>query len=569
MSESGSILTFHKDWWLPRVQPDVIEALVTQLSLSPPIASTLANRNLKNVEEIHDFLHPTLDNLHNPLKLPDIDVAVRRILGAIDRKEQIVIYGHDDVDGMTSALVLSQALHALKGKVRLYIPDRIAEGTGLSWDNLNRFAREGAKLIVTVDCSFEDQRIIRAVKELPADIVLTDHHEVCHFIPKSIPFVNPKRIDSTYPFRDLAGVGVSFKMAQALLCAKRKPLDRFFNRVSDLIALGTLADKVPLERENRVISRLGYDRFQSCPRVGITAILDLFAEVESVHQDFLMRQVIPLLNSSTSNQGQNDGLTLLESESRKRATQLAKELFEASQEWQKVMQVSFKRIVERVEGKQSRAKRAILVIDDETPPKVLGPCASRIMRAFEKPVFILSYSDDRYFGEARAPKGYNLVDLLYQCQDLFINYGGHKQAAGFSLFPEHVDDFRERLTKLIDEIPMFGPFTWRLDSEVDITSLAEPLFSELEMLAPFGRGNPSPTFLSRDVVFNSAGDRKDIGNDMWLGTINGIAVIVSKQGAEAWGLEEISSSSRYDIIFHISIQSGQKPQIFVRDMRRV
>ena len=567
MKESGSILSFHRDWWLPRVQPDVIEALSTQLPLSKPIAKVLYNRKIRTIKEASHFLHPSLDHLHDPFALPDMRAAVHRILRAVDGQERIVIYGHDDVDGVSSALVLCKVIESLGGNVRSYIPNRVAEGTGLIWSNLDLFARQGENLIVTVDCSVEDKRIISGIDRAPADIIVTDHHEVCHVIPQSIPFVNPKRNDASYPFRELAGVGVSFKVAQALIQTRGKVLEHFFNKIGDLVAFGTLADSVPLVNENRIFTKLGFDIFTSRPRPGFDALLTLFEEREPIQPELRIRQLISAFNSASTSGGQNDSLDLLVTEDPKQATQLAKELLESNREWRKVIEESFERILERVRREQSGKERAIVVIDDQTPPRVLGTCASKILRECQKPAFILSYFDDKYFGEARGPKGSNIVDILNLCQDLLMNYGGHKQAAGFSLFPEHIDDFRERLAELSKTMPYASHTPWRLDSELDVGLLNTSLLSQIDMLAPFGRGNPSPVFLGRDVPFTPIRVHDVNRNNKWIGTAAGCTVIASPQVADMWRPGKNTSSTQYDIIFHISTSDGHTPQIVLRDMR--
>lgn len=559
--------TFLQHWWLPPVQPDVIETFTSQLSISQPVATTLANRRLRSVREALAYLHPTLDHLHDPLTLPDMDTAVHRVLRAVEGREQIVVYGHDDVDGITSTLVLLQAIRSLKGNVHSYIPDRVTEGTGLSWGGLNLLAQGGAKLVVTVDCGLQDQQVIENSHRLSTDVIVVDHHEVGGTIPRGVPFVNPKRSDCSYLFRDLAGVGVSFKLAQALVLSKGKPLHRFFDSVGDLVALGTLADKTPLVNENRVLTKLGLDLMRSRPRPGLAAVLALFNEPQSIHQEFLMSKAIPILSSANSIQGQSVSLDLLQTEDREQAAQLARELLAASHQWQQAFKESYQRISEKVKGEHAGEDGAILVIDDPTPPRVLGTCASKLMREHHRPAVVLSFSDDRYFGEARGPKGCNLVDLLGLCRDLLITFGGHKQAAGFSLFPEHIDRFRERLTELSKTMSVAGHSPHRLDSELDISSLDQTLLRELDMLAPFGRENPNPLFLSRDVTIVPTVAERIEETHTCIGTVNGFPVVASQRLMDDWRKKGDRPSVHCDIIYQISRSNGDAPQIVLRDVR--
>lgn len=566
--QKGSIFTFHQDWWLPHVQPEVVESYTSQLSISQPVARILASRNFDGIKGASDFLFPNPDHLHDPFSLPDMVKAVHRILKAIDQEELVVIYGHDDVDGMTSALLLREAIAALKGRVNVYIPDRITEGIGLKWTSLNHLAREGARLIVTVDCGIEDERLLSETGQLSVDIIVTDHHEVSHALPGVIPFVNPKREESQYPFKELSGAGVGFKVAQALFQKRGKAPDRFFHNVCDLIALGTLADKVPLVDENRVFSRMGFDRMEAQPRVGLQAILNLFDGLREIHQHFIRRYVIPVLSSAVSIRGRNDGFDLLDASDLYQATQLAKNLFEKSQQWQHTMAESFERILRSIDEERVGKEEITLVIDDQTPLRALGACASKIMRMYRKPTFLLSFVDDHYVGEARAQKGYNLVELLHTCQDHLINYGGHKQAAGFSIFPEFVNDFQERLKALLEDIPKSNQSMRRLDAELDPSSLDERLLAELDMLIPFGRGNPSPSLLSRNVTFEFPHAEEEIEDGEWVGTAMGVPVVIPLYIIEHKWMETPSPGTKYDIVYRISTVAGHTPQIILNDLRK-
>lgn len=556
---------FSNDWWLPPARSELIEAIIAQLSLSRSIATILVNRRLENVQKALSFLHPELEHLHDPFTLPDMEAAVHRIMRAVNEKEPIVIYGHDDVDGMTSAFVLFEVIRDMKGLVSTYIPNRIAEGVGLSSDNLSLLAKGGAKLIITVDCGIEDRLITENGHRLPADIIVADHHEVHDTIPVSIPFVNPKRSDSSYRFRDLAGVGVSFKLAQALLLKRKKPLRPFFYAVGDLITLGTLADKVPLVDENRVFTRLGFDLMRASLRPGLRAIMNRFDETQTIQTGFVIRRMIPILSSAHSIKGQNAAFTLLQTEDRKKAAQLTEELLRESQEWQQTLLESYQRILECVE--RNPPGRMIFVIDDRTPPGVLGASASKLMREHQCPAIILSFREDRYTGEGRAPKGVDLVDLLSQCRDLLINFGGHKQAAGFSIFPEYIEDFQERMTELVEA--MFSPYTpsRRLDSEIDLDALDQRFFEEFDFLAPFGRENPNPFFLSRGVSITPTTPEKRDEQYVCIGIVRTFPLITSVQQDIYRKIKE-HPSENFDIVFQIVTSYGNTPHILLKDLRK-
>ena len=559
--------TFLHNWWLPPPRRDRIETFASELSLSRPIASVLSNRRFEDSREAAEFLYPKLEHLHDPFLLIDMELAVKRILRAIDSGEEIVIYGHDDVDGMTSALVLFQGIKTLQGQVRIYIPDRISEGIGLNMNNLHRFAREGVKLVITVDCSIGDRHVLENVDKLPVDIIITDHHEVRDATPDTVPFVNPKRSDSLNTFRDLAGVGVSFKVAQTLLSQRDYALDQFFNSVGDMIALGTLADRVPLVDENRVFTKLGFHLIQNQPRPSLAAIADLCSEVGSIQTGFVMRSAIHILSSAVSVQGRNAGVELLLTVDQKRAAQVAEGLFKASHEWQQTLHNSYERITKKLRRERTGNERTVFIIDDVTPPKILGACAAKLMREYYRPAVVLGFYKDRYLGESRAPKGFDWIELFEQCRDLLITFGGHKQAAGFSVFPEHVEDFRDRIHELVKNMFVPAPSSGRLDAVVDISSLDQHFFQGLELFAPFGRENPNPFFLSRGVSIVSDEPQRVDERRVRIGTILSFPLIVTQQLAEVFK-KKGGDSAQCDIIFQLSTSDRGTPYIILRDLRK-
>jgi len=569
VNEAGSLLSFNKDWWLPHTPTRTIEAIAGELSISPAMATILANRNLRSAQQALRFLNPSLAELHDPFGLPDMDRAVERILEAVRQEETIVIYGHDDVDGVTGVFILAQAIEILKGRVLRYIPDRVSEGTGLNWRILNVLAQHGARLIVTVDCSIEDQRIISGQEPLAADVIVTDHHEVSRTIHPSIPSVNPKRVDSSYPFRDLSGAGVSLKLAQALIQTTEHSLEQFFASVGDLVALGSISDKVSLIDENRIFARLGMDLIQSHPRPAIEAISGLFARTMPVNQAFLIRQVIPLLNSASSLNGQNDSLTLLGTRDPHEAARIVDKLYKASCIWQQQMEESFQRVLEKAHRGLFNTAEGIMVIDENAAPKTLGSIASRLIRLFSKAAFVLRYVDDRYFGEARAPRGCNLVELFGQCQDLLITYGGHKQAAGFSLFPECIEDFRSRLMELLQSAPPPAPSLWYLDCELPLSAIQKSFCMELDRLAPFGRGNANPYFLGRNATLPSWENRGNESNSECTGSLDGLPCTVARDLAGHCSMPVTIPPGRCDLVYQVMTSDGDPPHVTVRDLRRI
>jgi single-stranded-DNA-specific exonuclease len=279
--------------------------------------------------------------------------------------------------------------------------------------------------------------------------------------------------------------------------------------------------------------------------------------------------VIPLLNSATSLKGRNDSLTLLGTKDPHEAALIVGKLHKASCVWQQQMEQSFQRVLGKANEGLFNTAEGIMVIDENAAPKTLGSIASRLIRLFSKAAFVLRYVDDRYFGEARAPRGCNLVELFGQCQDLLITYGGHKQAAGFSLFPECIDDFRNRLMELLQRASPPAPSLWYLDCELPLSAIRESFCTELDRLAPFGRGNANPYFLGRNVTLPSWENRGDTLNGECTGSLDGLPCTVSRDVAGHCTIPQAPSPGRCDVIYQVLTSDGDPPHVTVRDLKKI
>ncbi|MEW6686984.1 MAG: DHH family phosphoesterase [Candidatus Edwardsbacteria bacterium] len=396
------------------------------------------------------------DTLFSPFSLPDIETAISRLIQAIERKEKIVIYGHDDVDGITSTVLMCEVLKGLKSEVSYYIPNRLTGVYGLEERAVKKFKAKGIKLIVTVDCGTTNHQEIIFAKNVGIDVIITDHHEVSQGIPPALAFVNPKSSDSVYPFRELAGVGVAYKIAQTLVRKKLEiSLSQWYEEYEsllELVALGTIADRVPLSGENFYLTELGLSVISETVRSGIKAIKEISGieenrrlEIDEVNTLFLpLLSVSRFENSSLS--GRNDACELLITNDLTKAREIASSLKQRSEKWQEEAESVCCRLGEIMEKTKLADREKILVIVEErTGIRFLGYCAGKLKERYLRPVVVIGYKEDYAVGEARSIPEFDLIEAFKYCADLFKRYGGHKQAAGFSLEVKDIEKFKGRI----------------------------------------------------------------------------------------------------------------------------
>lgn len=485
---------------------DTIKMLLQlEFNISEITAGLLINRGIESVEEARVFLNPSLDQLHNPFELASMDRAVERICQAAASGEKITIYGDYDADGITSASILSLYLKTLGANVNVYIPSRQDEGYGLHLDALMSLKEDGTRLLITVDCGIT---AIDEVKEmLPyMDIIITDHHTPDSELPEAYAVINPKISGQAYPYKDLAGVGVAAKLIQAL--GGPDALKPYL----DLIAVGTIADIVPLTGENRVFAALGIRQINQGKlpylRPGIAALLQVLeidaGVVDSAKVSF---SIAPCLNAPGRMTTFHSGYELLTAPSLEEAIPAAVELVQQNklrkETEQEILECARQAIAQQVDLAHDRI---IIISGDGWHPGVIGIVASRITELYHRPCVIISLAEENGVGSGRSVKGFNLYQALSTCKDLFIRFGGHEQAAGLSIRKEDIPEFRKRICDYarytIDDSTLIPHFTY--DDQITTENVSPNLINEIEMLAPFGFGNPSPRFLVQSAIVESS-----------------------------------------------------------------
>jgi single-stranded-DNA-specific exonuclease len=482
-----------------------IARLTGDLKVSPLTARLLCIRGMGDPDDARRFLAPSLDDLHDPFALAGMHDAVARILAAVERKERIAIHGDYDVDGVTSTVILRRALELLGGDVTHFIPERLRDGYGLQPAALERLHLAGVRLVISVDCGIRAGEAADRARELGLDLIITDHHEPDTELPRAVAVINPKRHDCLYPDKNLAGVGVALKLVQAL-CAKsgRSAWLPAFVKVA---AIGTLADVVPLQGENRVIAKLGLGMLSKGPhKVGLRSLLDVCGltgkEIDSYHIGFVLA---PRVNAAGRMSSPDIAARLLlasdeamAGEARELAEQLNTENIRRQQEEADIVAQARK----AVETDLEIGSRTVIVVAGEGWHRgVIGIVASKLVDAFHRPAIVLSIDGDIAHGSCRSIPSFNMLAALESCGELMVKFGGHKQAAGLTIEAARVRELRARVNDFADgclEPDDLRPRLW-IDGPLAFGGITEQVAAELGTLAPFGAGNSRPVFRANRV----------------------------------------------------------------------
>ena len=487
-----------KKWIVKEKHEAESRALASAIGVSTVIADILLHRGISEPQAAELFLHPERQAYADPFSYKDMDKAVGRILLAIERQEKIVIYGDYDVDGITSTTLLMRNLSAMGANADYYIPNRQTEGYGFNKDALEAIYKDGAKLIVSVDCG------ISAVEEVSfmegkLDIVITDHHLPQQELPPALAVVNPHRIDCTSEEKNLAGVGVAFKLCQALWKRSRGIV---FEGDLEIVALGTIADMVPLLGENRRIVKAGLDKMQHTEILGLKALIEASGlKDKQIREDQVGFVLAPRLNAAGRIGTAGKGVELLLAEDAARASAFAGQLNDENAERQ-LLEHHILELAERQLQKVDAAKaHALVLAGDDWHPGVIGIVASRIVDKYYRPVVVIGIKDGIGKGSCRSIRGFHMYKALEACRDHLLGFGGHAQAAGLSLQADQIDAFRQALDAYAAAQLQPDDFIPSVEVEqlLPIEEVTMDLIHELETLAPFGMGNPRPLFGCRNV----------------------------------------------------------------------
>lgn len=498
-----------KKWLWEEIDKKEVNKLVQEHKISPFLAELLIKRGIAS-EDIPVFLEPKLEHLGSPFLMKDMEKALQRIQRAIASKEKILIFGDYDVDGITSTTVLFLGLNQLGANVSYYIPNR-DEGYGLNVRALDENISTGVSLVITVDCGISAVDEVAFCNEKGVDCIITDHHLPPEILPKAYAIINPKQQGCPYKFKDLAGVGLSFKLVKALFIAYEAS---GWEDYLDIVALGTVADLVPLLGENRTIVSLGLEKMNEGLRLPLKMLGEVAGithPIDSYHLGFAFG---PRLNAAGRLESPKEAIELMLARDEQKAFQLATFLNEQNRDRQGVEQSILDQCIQMVEA-MNLVKTKVLVLGNENwHHGVIGIVASRLVEKYHRPVIMLSIKDDMATGSCRSVQGFHLYEALSYCEDLLVRYGGHAMAAGLTVEKGNIEDFREKINiyALENNIDDYLKPKLFLDMSLDPNNLDLKMLEEISKLKPFGQSNPAPVFRIENLniaKFNLVGQQKN------------------------------------------------------------
>ena len=493
----------NKKWQIYETDDEKIEELKEKYKLNDLLATILVNRGIDNGEKIRQFLEPTRQDFYDPYLMEDMEIAVERIVKAIENQEKVIIYGDYDVDGITSTTVLKKFLKDLGLEVSYYIPNRLNEGYGLNNKAIEKIVNEGYSLMITVDCGISAIEEIDYANSLGLETIVTDHHEPGEVLPKALAVVDNKRKDSTYPFRDLAGVGVAFKLTQAL-GMKLELKEEAYLKYLDIVCVGTISDIVPLVDENRVITKLGLLLVRQTKNMGLKSIINS-SGYNKIDSNTISFGVAPRINACGRMGKAEEALELLLSTDIYEVNELTKKLNEHNRERQEIEKSIYESAVEKIEKNHLDENRTIVVGGEDWHHGVIGIVSSKITDMYFKPSILLSFEEDGTGkGSGRSIPGFDLHQALTKCQDTLEKFGGHSMAVGVTIKKENLEKFREEFEKVAAEekiediVPILN-----VDSKIDLNSVDKDVIESLKALEPFGEANKMPIFAFKNLRIDS------------------------------------------------------------------
>ncbi len=505
-------------------EKDIVEKLATSLKIDHTLARLLTQRGINTYREAHDFFRPSLDNLHDPFLLKDMDVAVERIEQAVERGERILIYGDYDVDGTTAVALTYDLLKDFHSNVDYYIPDRYTEGYGVSFQSIDYAKETGVKLIISLDCGIKAYRQVDYAREKGIDFIVIDHHRPGDQPLSALAVVDPKQNDCSYPYRELSGCGLGFKLAQAFYQKRRLPpegLEKFL----DLVVVSIAADVVPITGENRILAYYGLKRLNFNPRAGFESILfysNVFrkavpdastAFTREISISDLMFLIGPRINAAGRIQKGKKAVDLLVCKEMRETHELSIDINENNTERRSLDTDITKQALAVISNDPGmKTAKATVLYDPNWHKGVIGIVASRLIETYYRPTVILTESNGLITGSARSVKDFDVYNAIDACSDLLEHFGGHKYAAGLSLRPENLKGFRQKFAQVVEETitdEMLVPQI-EIHAEIKLHQIPGKFFRILKQFAPFGPGNPNPVFISRQC--STQGSVRVVGN---------------------------------------------------------
>ena len=558
--------------WVIKEKGDelLVRNLAQELKINEKLSNLLVCRGIKTYQEAHAFFRPELSHLHDPFLMKDMDLAINRINQAIANHERILVYGDYDVDGTSAVALVFSFLQSVykENKLDYYIPNRYLEGYGVSYKGIDFAADNKFKLIICLDCGIKAVDQVAYAKNKGIDFIVCDHHRPGDVLPEAIAVLDPKRKDCAYPFKELSGCGIGFKLAQAYVQENKMPFHTLESYL-DLVVISIASDIVPIIGENRVLAFYGLKQFNSKPRPGLEAILS-FSGIKSVDSQISTEQkfarqlnindlvflIGPRINAAGRIENGKKSVELLLSMNSEAAKDIGDYINKNNTERKNLDTSITQAALDMIMAdKMQTFKKSTVVYQPDWHKGVVGIVASRLIENFYRPTIVLTQSNGLITGSARSVKDYDIYDAIDACSDLLEHFGGHKYAAGLSLKPENLKAFVEKFEKIVSETitdDMLIPQV-EIDEELELTDISPSFYRILKQFAPFGPGNMAPVFLTKGLV--DKGYARIVGNNHLRFSVMYPGIFNPEYNAIAFGqadyLQLLSEKKKFDVCYHI------------------
>lgn len=565
-------MLIQKRWTYLEADETLVSELQKQLKIHPVICKLLVLRGITDFEAAKDFFRPSLSKLHNPFLMKDMDLAIERIEKAIQANESILIYGDYDVDGTTAVSLVYSFFNEIYEKVGYYIPDRYSEGYGISFQGIDFAAENSYSLIIALDCGIKALDKVEYAKERNIDFIICDHHLPGETLPDAVAILDPKRKDCSYPFDELSGCGIGFKLIQAYAEKNHILSEKIYDQL-DLVAISIASDLVPITGENRILAKFGTDRINTNPRAGIKALMSELKLSRDLDITDLVFIIGPRINAAGRIAHGSEAVTLLIEDDYDKAIEKTKKVQQNNTDRKTLDKDITEEAFALIDNDEVMIARKSTVLYQEHWHKgVIGIVASRLIEKYHRPTIVLAASNGKAVGSGRSVPGFDLHEAIEACSEHLVQFGGHKYAAGLTIELDKINDFSAQFDKVVSErildeqlIPQI-----EVDAEIELTDINEKFFNIVEQMGPFGPGNMRPNFVTKDV-YDTGYSKILNGNHLKLNILkdgqdprNGIGFSMGNY------MKIMQSKETFDICYQLyaNIWNGQtKIEFKLKDLR--
>jgi single-stranded-DNA-specific exonuclease len=530
----------------PKPAKEQVDQLAQELNVDSLVATLLIQRGITSFDQAKTFFRPSLDHLHDPFLMKDMDLAVDRIEKAITNQENILVFGDYDVDGTTAVSLVASYLKSFYPNIATYIPDRYAEGYGISFQGIDFAEDNGFTLIIALDCGIKSIDHVAYAKEKNIDFIICDHHRPGDSLPEAVAVLDPKRDDCNYPYDELCGCGVGFKLIQALSQNRNQTIDDLIPYL-DLVATAIAADIVPITGENRVLAHFGLQVINASPRPGITALIQQIKKQTLTITDVVF-VIAPRINAAGRIKHGNHAVELLTEFNLEQAQQFAKEIEDYNSERKGLDKQITQEALLQIEENNEQERFTSVVFQENWHKGVIGIVASRLIETYYRPTLVFTKSGDYYAASARSVRGFDVYNALEACSEHLEQFGGHMYAAGMTLKAENYEAFKNAFEKVVQETidPELRTPEIELDAEIDFSEITPKLVRILKQFEPFGPENMTPVFVTKNAI--------DTGYPKFMGANNEhIRLFVKQNNSEGIAAIGFNLANKKELI------ANQKP----------